>query len=1455
MAVVTLSKRSIRLHTKVLRVLISTCACLLLLWTEAIGQRASAGLIIKFRSVPAQVSQSTQRAIQSIAGVELRAEHRFLTSVGSKERSVSALAVSGLDRVLILPAAKVDSSVLFQLRALPEVEYVQPNYLYRIDALEPPNDPRLAEQWYLATLQVQKAWAITTGDSSVTVGVIDTGVDWLHPDLHTQFQVNRAEDRNANGLFDAWSSTTQDTDAVGKFVFGDLDGIDQDRNEYVDDVIGFDFVDQITLNFGDARDRDAQPRDEHGHGTLVSGVIAARQNNNEGISGIAPGCRLLALRAFDATGNAEDDDISSAIVYAAENGVKILNLSFGDFVPSMLQRDAIRYAVSRGVTVFASSGNEGGFDRHYPSDFDEVISVGATSIPPYEDALASLTTYGESMDVVAPGEGVFTTAMNGKYQAVSGTSFSSPIAAAVGALLLSNNPTYTPAQVRGVLTSTTRDLGRNGYDPETANGRVDALQAVAYPGSATIKINGPRTNDGFQVGKLVTIRGTAVSTLFTRFELSVAKALDPRKRLPTDDQREWIVLRTSTAQVLDGSLGEWNTAGLEPGLYTLRLAVTSSDLRTTEERINIHLNSAPPVLTFFTVDTIFVNESRGLLLRARTDQVTRATLLYRSGDEYQAVKSDDRLTRTHAVLLTDRDLPMGSDVELVLRMTNTSGDTLAVRRTVGMLADAIPQRGFDLKPYALPPGYALDSVFSTPAGDHVIMSRFPDGVNFGPLEAYRFDASKAFVKADSVNEVWIPRGLGSTQSSGAQELLVQVDRFSALYRLMPTSDPVGSQLRRFGTDNEFWGAALADLNGDGLKDVIGKTSARFNQTLEDVYDVLTYTGSDYTLLARGRNPSSTAEGQSSNRYTEPNVAVADLDDDGREEIVTVDNDADIVVFAFQPGNTELGVRLRIEEEGSSEGSLVTTGDFNGDGKADIAYAYHSVFDLNADREYDPAFWTVKVLLNTPTGFVEAFRDNFYFARPLTPYRSSVRSVNDVTGDGKEDLSLSLFPNQYLISLDHGSLQPVWHYPISITARGGMSYDFDRNGIREFGFVAGDSIRFFERTAFVAQRTPTPAGLQVIPIDVDRVDLEWGSVAGIEQYIVLRAEEGASEFDVVASVTSNRYTDLEVENGIRYFYSLVAVDSQRQIVESIPAFTVSGLVHPRPRIVSVSPEGSSLRVRTSEPIDAETVSGGLFLIDSLYASSTVIAGDSLLLVTPSQTLAPGSHTLQITSRELRDRYNSPFRQDEITWMLPEPTQDTHRFYIVRWRFEDSRRIHVEFNSIPSDDALDVGKFTLSPFGRLLRVYRDPTNPYALYIDLDPSTRIVALGRPFVLCVEDIHDERNTPLEATQGNCVGITLTEPDLTNVMVYPNPARHSEGEIVFGRLTAEAEIRIYTSDMRFIRTLSTTERAGGALWDMRDENGEIVPSGIYLYHASGKDDHGKEVEPQTSKFVIIADR
>ncbi|MCB0841252.1 MAG: S8 family serine peptidase, partial [Bacteroidetes bacterium] len=337
-------------------------------------------------------------------------------------------------------------------------EFVEENHIRSLHQLNyQPNDDSLTKQWFHNYIQTPQAWDLTTGSASVKIGFLDTGIDFLHPEFIGQLAINSFEDLNQNGKLDPWPQTE-----VRNGISGDYNGIDEDNNGYIDDVCGYDFVDQPRSPFGgDYLFADANPMDDNGHGTAIAGIIGAKADNTIGGSGVAPGCRMVPIRAFAANGSGEDDDIARAIVYAVDNGIKILNFSFGDIYPSQIMHEAIKYAYDHQVIMVASAGNGTGDELHYPSAFNEVISISASAadLSNGNEFLWPLSSYGVTVDLCAPGSRIFTTTLldtssTGKitqFITTQGTSTSAPMVAATVGLLFSHQGFRSPQQVRGLL--------------------------------------------------------------------------------------------------------------------------------------------------------------------------------------------------------------------------------------------------------------------------------------------------------------------------------------------------------------------------------------------------------------------------------------------------------------------------------------------------------------------------------------------------------------------------------------------------------------------------------------------------------------------------------------------------------------------------------------------------------------------------------------------------------------------------------------------------------------------------------------------------------------------------------------------------------------------------------------------------------------------------------------------
>jgi len=328
--------------------------------------------------------------------------------------------------------------------------------------LEFASDPLFGAQWYLRNSEnpgvdvgATAAWDLTTGENAV-IAVIDSGLDISHPDLADRLWTN--------------------VDEV------DGNGVDDDGNGFVDDRLGWDFV-----------AGDAAPQDETGHGTLVAGV-AAGAINGVGTVGLAPGARIMALRACSTS--CAVSRVADAVGYAVAAGADVINLSLGGGPVGLDPlEDAVRAAGEAGVVIVAAAGNRGadlGSSPYYPAawPYPFILSVGASD---RTDELATFSNFGEvEMDLVAPGTEILGPELGGGWADDSGTSFSAPLAAATAAMVRGIRPDLDPAEVVDVLVKTA-DASPALTGSSVSGGRLDAGAAVEKAARITLIAQGTPT--------------------------------------------------------------------------------------------------------------------------------------------------------------------------------------------------------------------------------------------------------------------------------------------------------------------------------------------------------------------------------------------------------------------------------------------------------------------------------------------------------------------------------------------------------------------------------------------------------------------------------------------------------------------------------------------------------------------------------------------------------------------------------------------------------------------------------------------------------------------------------------------------------------------------------------------------------------------------------------------------
>lgn len=281
-----------------------------------------------------------------------------------------------------------------------------------------PDDPCYSFQWGLSKVNAPAAWALSQG-ANVLIAVLDTGADFHHPDL------------------------------AGK-LRGDID---------------WDFV-----------NNDPHAQDDNGHGTHVSGIVAAATDNGIGVAGMGWNATILPLKVMDASGNGYSSDLAAAIYYAANYGARIINMSLGGGgnCPSNVQ-SAADYAYSRGVLLVAAAGNYQGNTEVFPANCNHVLGVAATTS---SDGFAGFSNYGSHVSVAAPGENIVSTCLGGNYCWMDGTSMATPFVAGLAALVYARFSAYTPDQAASAILDNALDLGTSGWDPYYGCGRIDAFQTL-----------------------------------------------------------------------------------------------------------------------------------------------------------------------------------------------------------------------------------------------------------------------------------------------------------------------------------------------------------------------------------------------------------------------------------------------------------------------------------------------------------------------------------------------------------------------------------------------------------------------------------------------------------------------------------------------------------------------------------------------------------------------------------------------------------------------------------------------------------------------------------------------------------------------------------------------------------------------------------------------------------------
>ncbi|MBN1258849.1 S8 family serine peptidase, partial [Candidatus Peregrinibacteria bacterium] len=309
--------------------------------SELQGAPSQESLILQAITAPASADELIVKYKEDASWLD-KAEFRYVNDLEKNSEATESLKPLNIEAVRLENEVTLGElpQVIAELQSDPAIEYAEPNYKISVLA-EPPDDPEYPRQWALRKINAPEGWAATRGDDNVIIAVLDTGLDYSRADGPENI------------------------------------------------VPGYDFI-----------NGDNDPRDDHGHGTYMAGIIAAGTDNGTGIAGVCPGCSVMPVKVIDGSGMGTYADVAAGIVWAADNGAKIINLSIGGLAYSQALWEAVLYAQSKGAFIIAAGGNWGTNAPVYPAAYPDVIGVSATDAG---DNLWVKSNFGEHIDLAAPG--------------------------------------------------------------------------------------------------------------------------------------------------------------------------------------------------------------------------------------------------------------------------------------------------------------------------------------------------------------------------------------------------------------------------------------------------------------------------------------------------------------------------------------------------------------------------------------------------------------------------------------------------------------------------------------------------------------------------------------------------------------------------------------------------------------------------------------------------------------------------------------------------------------------------------------------------------------------------------------------------------------------------------------------------------------------------------------------
>jgi subtilisin family serine protease len=1289
------------------------------------------------------------------------------------------------------------------------IDIIQPNYLNTFHVT--PNDP-----WYsmqqMNLVSLPDAWNYTTGSSTIIVAVVDSGILRDHPDLQGNIYFN------PNEIPD--------------------NGIDDDNNGYIDDYCGWDFADAPEMSdvaLGDYLVQDNDVTDENFHGTHVSGILGAVTNNGLGVAGVCWNVKILPLRAgfrtSSGTGFLQDDDAAAAIIYGADMGASAMNMSWGDPNYSPIIADACTYAYEKGVTLVASAGNDPGPNLSYPAKLASVISVGA--VDPYKN-LAGFSSYGAELDLVAPGQNIYSTYKSvgfDMYKEMSGTSMSAPFVTGAAALLKSVLPNLTPQEVRARILTATDDLGTDGFDLFYGHGLLNARKLMENISSPVIEVTYPPDRVGVSADFEIT--GTVSGNNFFRYSVMCALDTGAEGLIWKDVYTNSTTPTFYEHPVFDSVLARFVIQPLMPeGAYILRIQYVNINGDVYNLFRSVIIDQTPPTLTPNTFQVLKRYDGQNVRFYAGAlfNEPVRAELIVYSEGLAPFSCFPAKLDSIQVWQLPNT-IPQGS-IDLEIIATNFSNLTYhsplftdAAEIEYEIVTDydfesriignaMVPLNKFqDLDLNGIPEFMAMDLPTS----------------GYGLDRFYEPTDTTYLAKHTYATRFW-PLDMGNTNSSGQELLALNLDTAYLYETTAPDVYPATSIWSETGIS----GGIIADYNGDGTKDILLVKNLPTERVIQLHKRIGPLEVSTPKIVLQNTSQTSLR-----NMFV-PTIICQNLDNDALPDILTADTDGDVMIYeATGAATAELTWSRRLPIANTY---YLTSGDYDGDGTTDFFVGGYSkdVLDANQTYWFFEGFTSTGNNQYTSMGYIQ-------FSQVLS--QNAIQSY-DVDNDGKHEIILSISPNLYVVEYDNGKFKPVFY---GSSMRTYSIAAWEQNDQAFFITNQNDSADSLRAVVWSKQQPftgpATPANLIVTPLNGHQVSLSWQE-NGADFYRIYRKESTVAS-QLLAEINSVTFLDTTVVADTTYMYCISAVSAGMSPPESIPTRWIETTPKPQPLILEIKMIGANeVRLVFDQPLSSASLNPGCYRVD--HNIGLPLSVNSVL----------NQHGVQLRFRDAIPETDSLYliQLQNVTGLTGvEPAQ---MLYAFSYNPDYTPPFIQQVMVLPDKRSVEIilTETVYAPTAQLLSNYelRLPAND-ALNeiqsISVNDNTVTIKLkqnlkysNQPYYLILQNISDLAGNRITPNQNSCKFALTDINNLDKVVVYPNPVKSGDHEgINFLNFPPDrkGKLSIFNTagDLVYQASIGPFNPNNNNItcrWELKNQAGRKVSSGIYFYLINMGDDTKK---------------